>query len=71
MEIDPSLKVKAHRKGVQAIPFIIGVIIALLLLLILGTMTVSAIQKSGEAASGCTNLASVIADMTGGRLELC
>jgi hypothetical protein len=71
MEVNPSLKVKAHRKGVQAIPFIIGTIIGLLLLLILGTMTAQAIQKSGEAASGCTNLASVIADMTGGKLELC
>lgn len=71
MDLRTSLKPETKRKGVKAVPFIIGLIIGLLLLLILGTMTVEAINSSGEAAQGCTNLASVIADMTGGRLELC
>lgn len=71
MDLRTSLKPETKRKGVKAVSFTIGMVIGLLLLLILGTMTVEAINSSGEAAQGCTNLASVIADMTGGRLELC
>lgn len=71
MDLPTTLKPHINRKGVQAVPFIIGLIIGLLLLLILGTMTVQAINSSEQAAQGCTNLASVIADMTGGRLEMC
>lgn len=71
MDLRTTLKPGTKRKGVKAVSFIMGMVIGLLLLLTLGTMTVEAINSSGEAAQGCTNLASVIADMTGGRLELC
>lgn len=60
-----------ERKGVKATNFIIGLIIGLLLLLVVGGMAITTIQNAGEAAQGCSNLASIISDMTGGKLELC
>lgn len=62
---------KNRRKGVKATNFIIGLIIGLLLLLVIGGIAITVIQNSGEAAQGCSTLASLISDMTGGRMELC
>ncbi len=62
---------KIKRKGVKATNFIIGLIIGLLLLLVVGSIAITVIQKSGDAAKGCSTLASLVSDMTGGRLSLC
>ncbi|MFB6115649.1 MAG: hypothetical protein ABEK04_05205 [Candidatus Nanohalobium sp.] len=59
------------RKGIKATNFIIGIVIGLLLLLVIGGIAITVIQNSGRAAKGCSTLASLISDMTGGRMELC
>ncbi|MFB6180575.1 MAG: hypothetical protein ABEJ93_01730 [Candidatus Nanohalobium sp.] len=63
--------IQNRRKGVKATNFIIGIILGLLLLLVIGGIAVNVIQSSGEAARGCSTIASIISDMTGGKMELC
>lgn len=51
--------------------FLIGLLIALFLFLVVGTIIFSSIAEAQGVADGCGPLASIIADISSGAVETC
>lgn len=51
--------------------FMIGLFIALMMFLIIGTITIESITGASNAVEGCSPLASIIADASAGAVEPC
>lgn len=51
--------------------FMIGLFIAILLFLIVGGITFQSLRGAENAVQGCSRLASIIADASGGAVEAC
>lgn len=51
--------------------FLIGLVVALFMFAIIGSIVIGAIFNAQSAAEGCGPLASVISDITAGGLEVC
>ena len=51
--------------------FMIGLFIALVLLLVLGTLFTTQLTDAGNAVEGCSPLASLISDASSGSIQPC
>ena len=51
--------------------FVIGLFIAIMLFLIIGGIAFESINSAENAVQGCSRLASLIADASGGAVEAC